>query len=182
MWLVQRLLFLSVFICVTGGHWVWPERVHCVLLPELRLQSGSRVYRRIHFPFNALKRPEWNIRWRTLPQTHGRTRLTSHQHVGTLTWPLVLQESNLYSVFFFLIFQSRFIFVLRHTSLVLKRENKSDYSIHIFDLKQFICWLLTFLFLLFLHLNNIHHLLCTFPYVNLRYRYVIQYGYGGVWI
>lgn len=171
--------FIWVFICVTGGHWVWPERVHCVLLPELRLQSGSRVYRRIHFPFNALKRPEWNIRWRTLPQTHGRTRLTSHQHARTLTsWPLVLQESNLYSVFF-LICQSHFIFVL---SLVIKRENKTDYSIHIFDLKQYICWLLTSLFLLFLRLNNIHNLLCTFPYVNLCYRYVIQYCYGGVWI
>lgn len=72
-------LIYECVIAVTGGHRIWPERVDCVLLPELRLQSGSRVYRRLHFPFHALKRPKWNFRWRTLPQAHGRTRLTSNQ-------------------------------------------------------------------------------------------------------
>lgn len=170
--LVQRWL-LSVFICVAGDHRVRPEHVHCVLLPELRLQSGSRVHRRIHFPFDALKRPEWNIRWRTLPQTHGRTRLTSDQHVRTLTWPLVLQKTNLYS--FLKLF---YICIKTHTSLVLK----PDYSIYILDLIQYICWLLTSLWVVFciwtiynIYSAHFHTRICV---IDMG----IQYGYGGVWI
>lgn len=58
-------LWLFSFWFVTGGIWIWSERVGGFLVPKLWLQSGSRVYWRIHFPFNPLKGPKWNLRWRT---------------------------------------------------------------------------------------------------------------------